>query len=97
MKKLTALLMGLALLGGAATAKADSITLSSGQMDRVTAGHLTGFWNGQRHSGWYWRWYNNSWHQVFGFHVWPYYYGQTGFQFGFKRTPTAPNRPPPTP
>jgi hypothetical protein len=89
MKKLTALLIGLALLGGAATAKADSIMLTSDQMKGVTAGHLTGFYNGQRHRGWYWRWYNDSWHRVFGFHVWPYYYGQTGFKYGFLKTPTA--------
>jgi hypothetical protein len=95
MKKLTTLLLGFALLGGATTAKADSVTLRSEQMDRVTAGHLNGFYNGKRHLGWYWRWYDNSWHKVFGFHIYPYYWGKTGLQFGFKKTPTAPDLPPP--
>jgi hypothetical protein len=92
--KQTALLIGLILLGGAATAKADTMMLNSNQMDRVIAGHLNGFYNGQRHNGWYWRWYSGSWHQVFGFHTWPYYYGQTG-NFGFKKTPISSANPPP--
>ena len=95
--KQTALLIGLILLSGTATAKADSMMLSSDQMDRVIAGHLNNFYNGQRHRGWYWRWYDSSWHQSFGFHIWPYYYGQTGFKYGFVRPPiSSANPPPPT-
>jgi hypothetical protein len=95
MKKLTALLIGLALLGSAATAKADSVILSSDQMDRVTAGHLDGVTTlGRVHKGWYWRWYNNRWHRVYGDHFWPYYYGKFGFKYGFKKTPTQRVDPP---
>jgi hypothetical protein len=86
--KPTALLIGLILLGGAATAKADSMMLSSKQMDLVTAGHRNGGFTGVLHQGFYWRWYNNSWHQVFGTHLDPYYYGKTGLNFGFKKPPS---------
>jgi hypothetical protein len=92
--KQTALLIGLILLGGAATAKADTMILSSDQMNRVVAGHLSGFYTPIVHKGWYWRWYSGSWHQVYGFHTWAYYYGRTG-NLGFKKTPVSFANPPP--